>query len=136
MAKMGVSTLNPIEYGRLCGEIVPKAIETDEEFDRLVAEMEAIDFKENPTPEEEALSATLAVLIQDYDDKHYPLPKTTPDQTIRYLMERRDLKQADLLPIFGSRSVASDVINGKREPSKTHIRKLAEFFRMPADLFL
>jgi len=133
---MGVSTLNPIEYGRLCGEIVPKAIETDEEFDRLVAEMEAIDFKENPTPEEEALSATLAVLIQDYDDKHYPLPKTTPDQTIRYLMERRDLKQADLLPIFGSRSVASDVINGKREPSKTHIRKLAEFFRMPADLFL
>jgi len=51
---MGVSTLNPIEYGRLCGEIVPKAIETDEEFDRLVAEMEAIDFKENPTPEEEA----------------------------------------------------------------------------------
>jgi len=133
---MGVSTLNPIEYGRLCGEIVPKAIETDEEFDRLVAEMEAIDFKENPTPEEEALSATLAVLIQDYDDKHYPLPKTTPDQTIRYLMERRDLKQADLLPIFGSRSVASDVINGKREPSKRHIRKLAEFFRMPADLFL
>jgi len=133
---MGVSTLNPIEYGRLCGEIVPKAIETDEEFDRLVAEMEAIDFKENPTPEEEALSATLAVLIQDYDDKHYPLPKTTPDQTIRYLMERRDLKQADLLPIFGSRSVASDVINGKREPSKTHIRKLAKFFRMPADLFL
>jgi len=80
---MGVSTLNPIEYGRLCGEIVPKAIETDEEFDRLVAEMEAIDFKENPTPEEEALSATLAVLIQDYDDKHYPLPKTTPDQMIR-----------------------------------------------------
>ena len=133
---MGVSTLNPIEYGRLCGEIVPKAIETDEEFDRLVAEMEAIDFKENPTPEEEALSATLAVLIQDYDDKHYPLPKTTPDQMIRYLMERRDLKQADLLPIFGSRSVASDVINGKREPSKTHIRKLAKFFRMPADLFL
>jgi HTH-type transcriptional regulator/antitoxin HigA len=51
-------------------------------------------------------------------------------------MERRDLKQADLLPIFGSRSVASDVINGKREPSKRHIRKLAEFFRMPADLFL
>ena len=45
---MGVSILDPIEYGRLCGEIVPKAIETDEEFDRLVAQMEALDFKENP----------------------------------------------------------------------------------------
>jgi len=39
-------------------------------------------------------------------------------------------------PVFGSRSVASDVINGKREPSKAHIRKLAELFRVPADLFL
>ena len=133
---MGVSILDPIEYGRLCGQVLPKAIETDEEFDRLVAQMEALDFKENPSPEEEALSATLAVLIQDYDDKHYPLQKTTPDHMIRFLMEHRGLKQADLLPIFGSRSVASDVINGKREPSKAHIRKLAEFFRLPADLFL
>jgi HTH-type transcriptional regulator/antitoxin HigA len=133
---MGVSILDPIEYGRLCGQVLPKAIETDEEFDRLVAQLEALDFKENPSPEEEALSATLAVLIQDYDDKHYPLPKTTPDHMIRFLMEHRGLKQADLLPIFGSRSVASDVINGKREPSKAHIRKLAEFFRLPADLFL
>ena len=43
---------------------------------------------------------------------------------------------ADLLPIFGSRSVASEVLAGKREPSKAHIRKLAEFFRVSADLFL
>jgi HTH-type transcriptional regulator/antitoxin HigA len=134
--KMGVSILDPNEYGRLCGEIVPKAIETEEEFDRLVAQMEALDFKENPTPEEEALSATLAVLTQDYDDKHYPLPKTSPDHMIRFLMEHGGLKQTDLLPIFGTRSVASDVINGKREPSKAHVRKLAEFFRLPADLFL
>ena len=133
---MGVSTLNPIEYGRLCGEIVPKAIESDEEFDRLVAQMEALDFKENPSREEEALSATLAVLIQDYDDKHHELPKTTPASMIRYLMEPRGLKQADLLPIFGARSIASNVINGKREPSKTHIRKLSEFFRISPAVFL
>jgi HTH-type transcriptional regulator/antitoxin HigA len=87
---MGVKTLDPAEYGRLCGEIVPKAIETDEEFDRLVAQMEALDFKERPTPEEEALSATLAVLIQDYDDKHYPLPKTSPGRTIRFLKSETD----------------------------------------------
>jgi HTH-type transcriptional regulator/antitoxin HigA len=136
MAKMGISTLDPAEYGRLCGRIVPKAIESDEEFDRLVAQMEALDFKENRTPEEEALSATLAVLIQDYDDRQHWLPKTTPNRMIRYLMEQRGLKQADLLPVFGSRSVASDVINGKREPSKAHIRALAAFFHVAADLFL
>ncbi len=68
---------------------MPKAIETDTEFDRLVEQMEALDRKENPSPEEEALSATLAVLIQDYDDKHYPLPETSPDRMIRFLMEHR-----------------------------------------------
>lgn len=133
---MGVSTLDPIAYGRLCAGVVPKVIENDAEFDRLVAQMEALDFKENPTPEEDALAAVLAVLIEDYDDRHHELPKTSPDRMIRYLMEERGLRQADLLPIFGSRSVASDVINGKREPSKAHIRKLAEFFRLPAELFL
>jgi HTH-type transcriptional regulator/antitoxin HigA len=133
---MDVNILNRIEYGRLCADIVPKVIESDREFDRLAAQMEALDFKENPTPEEEALAATLAVLIQDYDDRHHELPSLPPDRMIRFLMEQKNLKQADLLPVFGTRSVASDVINGKREPSKAHVRKLAEFFRVPADLFL
>jgi HTH-type transcriptional regulator / antitoxin HigA len=100
-------------------------IGNDREFDHLVELME-----------EEALAATLAVLIQDYDDKHHQLPKTSPDRRIRLLMEQRGLRQADLLPIFGTRSVASDVITGKREASKAHVRKLAEFFRVPAELFL
>jgi HTH-type transcriptional regulator / antitoxin HigA len=133
---MAINVLDPIRYGRLCAEIIPKAIENDEEFDRLVAQMEALDFKEDPTPEDEALSATLAVLIQDYDDRHHELPEAPPDAVIRVLMEQRGLKQADLLGVFGSRSVASDVINGKREPSKAHIRKLAEFFRVTPAAFL
>jgi HTH-type transcriptional regulator/antitoxin HigA len=51
-------------------------------------------------------------------------------------MEQRGLRQADLLPVFGSRSVASDVLAGKREPSKAHIRKLADFFHVSPELFL
>jgi len=133
---MGLSTLNPAKYGRLCADAIPKIIESDEEFDRMVAKMEELDFKKNPTPEEEALSALLMKLIQDYDDLHYPLPPVKPHKMIQFLMDHRGLRQADLLPVFGSRSVASDVVSGKREPSKAHIRKLAEFFRLPADLFI
>jgi HTH-type transcriptional regulator/antitoxin HigA len=51
-------------------------------------------------------------------------------------MEQRGLRQADLVPIFGSRSVASNVLNGKREPSKAHIRRLAEFFHVSPEVFL
>ena len=136
MDEMGVTTLNPAKYGRLCADALPKVIESDEEFDRLVKKMEALDRKKTRTPEEEALSALLMKLIQDYDDLHYPLPPSPPHKLIRYLMDQRHLKQADLLPVFGSRSIASDVINGKREPSKAHIRKLAEFFHVSPALFL
>jgi HTH-type transcriptional regulator/antitoxin HigA len=133
---MGLTVLNPAKYGRLCADVLPAVIENDQQFDRLVAKMEELDFKKNPTPEEEALSALLTKLIQDYDDLHYPLPKLPPYKMIRFLMDHRGLRQADLLPVFGSRSVASDVVSGKREPSKAHVRKLAEFFRLPADLFI
>ena len=52
---MGVTTLNPAKYGRLCATVLPKVIETDEEFDRLVEVMESLDRKPDATPEEAAL---------------------------------------------------------------------------------
>ena len=127
---MGLTALNPAKYGRLCAGVVPKIIENDDEFDRMVEKMEELDRKNDPTPEEEALSALLARLIQDYDDRT-ELPDLSPHEVVLHLMEQRDL-----LPVFGARSIASDVLTGKRELSKTHIRRLAEFFRLsPAAFF-
>jgi HTH-type transcriptional regulator / antitoxin HigA len=135
---MGVSMLNinPAKYGRLCAKVIPKIIESDEEFDHLTEKLESIAFQKERTSEEEALSELLLKLIQDYDNSRHELPQLAPHKLIQYLMEQRNLRQADLLSVFGSRSVASDVINGRREPSKAHIRKLADFFKLPADLFI
>ena len=133
---MGTTTLNPAKYGRLCAAVVPKVIESDEEFDRLVEVMESLDRKPSLTLEESVLRNLLEKLIKDYDDLHYSLPEVPPHKMIVHLMEWRHLRQADLLPIFGSRSVTSEVLAGKREPSKAHIRKLADFFHVSADLFL
>ena len=135
-ANAGVGPIDPARYGKLRATVVPKLIESDDEFDRLVEAMEAIDFKANPTPEEKTVSALLARLIQDYDDRHHALPATPPNEMIVFLMNQRGLRASDLLPIFGSRSVASDVLSGKREPSKAHVGKLAEFFHVSTDLFL
>jgi HTH-type transcriptional regulator/antitoxin HigA len=135
-ANVGVGPINPARYGKLCATVVPKLIESDEEFDRLVEAMETIDFKANPTPEEKTVSALLARLIQDYDDQHHALPEAPPSEMIVFLMNQRGLRPSNLLPIFGSRSVASDVLSGKRELSKAHVRKLSEFFHVSTDLFL
>ena len=136
---MALIEISPRKYGKLLATTLPKIIETRKEFDRYVATMEQLDRSvENGrslSPEENALLALLERLIQDYDDR-VELPDVPPLQILRYLMEQRGLRQADLLPIFGSRSVTSDVINGKRDFSKAHIRRLAEFFHVSPEVFL
>jgi HTH-type transcriptional regulator/antitoxin HigA len=119
----------------LCASALPKIIENDAEFDRAVEHLEALDRKSNPSAEETALSELLARLIEDYD-RRVPIPEEAPYKLVLHLMEHRGLRQADLLPVFGSRSVASDVLSGKRELSKTHVRKLANFFQVSPALFI
>jgi HTH-type transcriptional regulator/antitoxin HigA len=51
-------------------------------------------------------------------------------------MEQHGLKQKDLLDIFSSASVTSEVLSGKRELSKEHIRRLCDRFSISADLLL
>jgi HTH-type transcriptional regulator/antitoxin HigA len=136
---MAVGEISPIKYGKLLARTLPKIIETRDEFDRYAAIMEQFDRRTETghplSPEEAALLALLEQLVKDYDDQ-VELPKIPPHRMIAYLMEQRGLRQADLLPVFGTRSVASDVLAGKREPSKAHIRKLSAFFHVSAELFL
>jgi HTH-type transcriptional regulator/antitoxin HigA len=66
-----------------------------------------------------------------------PVEESSPDKMIRFLMEQRDLEPKDIYHIFsGSRGLTSDVVNGKRKPSKTQAKALAEFFHVSTDLFL
>jgi HTH-type transcriptional regulator/antitoxin HigA len=136
MEEMGVTAIDPRKYGRLCADAVPRVIRTNAEFDRMAQKMEELDRKEKPTPEEEALSELLARLIEDYDEQvRLTGPDIEPYQVVLHLMEHKGLRQADLLPIFGSRSVASAVLAGKRDLSKAHIRGLAQFFHISPSAF-
>ena len=133
---MGTITLSRRKYGSLLAEALPKVIETDEELERFAEILENLDTSERPlTREEIALQSLLVQLIQHYDDQ-IELPDVSPLKMMQYLMEQRGLRQADLVPVFGSRSVASNVLNGKRELSKTHLRRLADFFHVSPAVFL
>lgn len=132
---MDTLTISPKRYGGLLAKTLPKIIETDRELEHFAEVLESLDrLARELTPEEKVLEALLSRLIRDYDEK-IELPSLPPHKAIVFLMEQRGLKQADLLPVFGSRSVASEVLNGKREPSKSHIRKLAEFFHLSPEIF-
>jgi|SRR5256714_1293842 len=128
---------NQTRYRKLLSQVMPVAIETEEENERMLAVVEKLmDKGEDISAEEEALLRLLVTLIQDFEEKYYQPRDATPLEVLRHLMEARGLKPKDLWELFGSRGIASEVLNGKRSISKTQARKLAEFFRVSTDLFI
>jgi HTH-type transcriptional regulator / antitoxin HigA len=133
---MGMRTLDPVAYGKLLAAELPQPIQNEREFDRMAARLEELDFaKRQLTREEEALREILAALIEVYDDR-FSLPEQPPHEMVKYLMEQRGLRQADLVPVLGSRAQVSDLVNGKRGISKAQVKKLAEYFGVSPELFL
>jgi HTH-type transcriptional regulator/antitoxin HigA len=134
---MGTLIIDNKKYARVLAKVLPRVIATGEEHERMLAEVEKLmDKGKVRTREEDAALDLMVRLIKDYEEEHYPLADPTPREMLAYLMEQRNLKQADLLPIFKSRGYVSDVINAKRAISKTHAKQLAEFFRVSVNLFL
>jgi HTH-type transcriptional regulator/antitoxin HigA len=128
---------NPKKYAGLLAETLPEVIETVSQNRRMNKILdELIDKGANRTPEETKLAKLLGRLIQDFEQRYYKPQKFTPREMLIGLMEMNHLKQVDMIPVFGSSGITSEVINGKREISKSHAKALAKFFNTSTDLFL
>src|SRR5437762_3661363 len=131
----GVRRIDPARYRRLLSQTMPVIIETEEENERMLKVIEKLmDKGEGLSPEEEKLLKLLAKLVEDFEERYYHLRDATPLEVLQHLMESRDVKQTHLWEAFGSKGIASEVLNGKRGISKTHARALAAYFHVPADL--
>lgn len=132
-----VRKVDPVRYRRLLSRSMPVVIETEEENVRILAIVEKLMHKgEKLSAEEEKLLKLLARLVEDFEERFYRSSEATPLEVLRHLMEARGVKQSQLWEIFGSKGIASEVLNGKRGISKTHARALANYFHVPADLFV
>jgi len=78
----------------------------------------------------------LAVLIERYEEDHFPIDMPDPVQAIKFRMEQSGLSQKDLVPYLGSRSKVSEVLSGKRELTLAMIRSLNRHVGIPADVLI
>lgn len=116
---------------------MPVVIETEEENARIMGIVERLMHKgEKLSAEEEKLLKLLARLVEDFEERFYKPSEATPLEVLHHLMDVRGVKQSQLWEVFGSKGIASEVLNGKRGISKTHARALANYFHVPADLFV
>jgi HTH-type transcriptional regulator/antitoxin HigA len=130
--------INPREYARLLATALPTPIETEEQNEQALAVISKLMEKggENLTAEEGCLLKLLAILVEEFEERAYPLDEGTPRDMLLFMMKQHNLRQKDLVPVFGSRSAVSAVVNGKRGITKVQARRLAERFHTSADLFI
>ena len=67
----------------------------------------------------------LTVLLENYENQKYPVEAPDPIAAIKFRMQEKGLKQADLIPYFGTRSRVSEVLSGKRPLTLQMIRALS-----------
>ena len=123
-------------YGNLLMQVAPQVIDSPKEYERI-EEIFAGLFKKERSPDEDKLFDLLANLLEDYERRTlFPLAKSDPVDTLKFLMAENDLRQSDLKDIFGSQGNVSEVLNGKREINLHHAKLLATKFNTSVNLFI
>ena len=126
------TVINDKKYGALLTKVLPRRIETEEENKRYLAIVEKMIDKgaENFSPEEDKLFDLLTMLIEEFEKKAYPMPGVPANERLKYILKERGMKQKDLVPLFGSEGVVSEILSGKRLITLKTAKKLADFLQL------
>lgn len=137
-----VTTMTPRdsrEYLRLVAEFPLVSIQSERQFAAASAVIDGLlrIREEDLRPAQEAYLAALSDLVMVYENEHFPMPDVSGAEMLEFLMDARGVKQADIVRGTGiAKSTIAQILNGKRRISQSHLPKLAEFFRVPAGVFL
>jgi len=107
-------------------------IRTETDYEAALERIEALWGAEQETPEGDELDV-LFVLVEAYEEAHYPIAPPDPIEAIKFTMEHKQLERKDLEPYLGSRSRVSEVLNRKRGLSIDMIRNLHKGLGIPLE---
>ena len=113
----------------------PRVITSEVQYNDYVSALLELERRKKLTLTERNFAELLTLLIEAYEEKHYPIRSATPLEVLQELMTANDLRQKDLAPLFGSESIVSEVLSGKRGLNKRHIEKLSRRFKVSPELF-
>jgi HTH-type transcriptional regulator/antitoxin HigA len=112
-----------------------KPIKTDNDYQDALKRLEVIFDAEPNSPEDDEL-AILVVLIDDYENIHFPIDMPDPIEAIKFRIEQLNYSNQDLANIIGLKSRVSEILNKKRKLSINMIRKLHEALSIPTDVLV
>jgi HTH-type transcriptional regulator / antitoxin HigA len=114
----------------------PRVIHNDAELHAYTEALFKLTALEKPSPSEEEAIELLTLLIQRYEEQHYPVPASDPVSVVRFLIEHGNLTQRSLIPEFGSESAVSMFLAGQRKLTLEQVQRLCARFKLGADVFI
>ena len=112
-----------------------KAIKTEEDYNKALKRLEDIFHEPSDTPLGDE-AEILSILIEKYEDEHYPIEAPDPIEAILFRMEQMDMTKKDLANIIGYKSRVSEILNKKRKLNLNMIRNLHEKMNIPYESLL
>jgi len=112
-----------------------KLIKTESDYQKALNRLEEI-FDAPGGTEESDEADVLALFIDEYEKKNYPIEAPDPIEAIKIRMEEMQLRQVDLIPEIGGKSRVSEILNRKRKLTVDMIRKLAARLNLSAELLI
>jgi len=107
-----------------------KPIRSDLELDRALKRIDELWGAKPGTAKGDELDV-LMLLVESYEEEHFPIPASGPIEAIKFLMEQNQLSRRDLEPYIGARGRVSEVLNRKRNLTLPMIKRLQDGLKIP-----
>jgi len=129
-------TLIPDDYLTLVRAFPLASIRDDAHLDEAMAMMNRLTTGRALSHGEDMYLQALADLIETYENVHVRIPPLSGVELLRFLMDEHGLQQKDVASLFGTPSIASEVLSGKRPLAFAHVKRLSQRFGLPVDAFI
>lgn len=112
-----------------------KPIKNENDYQEALQRLELIFDAKRGTIEGDELEI-LSILIDRYENEHFPIGMPDPIEAIKFRMEQMGMKQKDLAEALGFKSRVSEILNKKRKLTLDMIRKLSTTLNIPTDVLV
>jgi HTH-type transcriptional regulator / antitoxin HigA len=112
-----------------------KPIKTKKDYEDAIARLEIIFDAKKGSPEGDELEI-LGMLIDHYENEHFPIGFPDPIEAIKFRMEQLGYNQSDLANVVGLKSRASEILNRKRKLSLEMIRQIHDKLNIPTEVLI
>jgi len=110
-------------------------IRNEKDYQNALKRLEVIFDAKKGTEQGDELEI-VSILIDNYENEHFPIGMPDPIEAIKFRMEQMGMKQKDLAEIFGFKSRVSEILNKKRKLTLEMVRKLNTTLHIPTEVLI